>query len=139
MKKIKEREPQCKNIKFVANLKVFRIFMLVQKFILFIFRFLSLRKERKTHWKTTKKKENCMLAIKKQPYILGGLGEFVTGLFLAKGLMKLNIHHTRSLILPCSVLQQHRCLVAWSDLAKIASIVLSSTGSTSWWVIRQFS
>lgn len=52
----------------MANLKVFRIFMLVQKFILFIFRFLSLRKERKTHWKTTKKKENYMLAIKNSLY-----------------------------------------------------------------------
>lgn len=72
-------------------------------------------------------------------YILDGLGGFVTRLFLVKGLMKLNIHHTRSLALPCSVLQQQRCLVAWSDLAKIASIVFSSTGSTSSWVIRQFS
>ncbi|KAL9405749.1 hypothetical protein Peur_002721 [Populus x canadensis] len=66
-------------------------------------------------------------------YILGG---FMTGLFLAKGLMELNIHRTRSLASPCSVLQQQRCLVAWSDLAKIASIVPSSTSSISWWVIR---
>jgi hypothetical protein len=62
--------------------------------------------------KNKKEKRKLYVGHKKQPYILGGLGEFVTGLFLAKGLMKLNIHHTRSLTLPCSVLQQHRCLVA---------------------------
>jgi len=52
MTKIKEREPRCKRQrKFVVNLKIFRIFILVQKFILFIFQFLSLREEGETHKK----------------------------------------------------------------------------------------
>lgn len=52
MTKIEEKEPQCKRQrKFVVNLKVFRIFILIQKFILFIFQLLSLREEGETHKK----------------------------------------------------------------------------------------
>jgi hypothetical protein len=41
----------------VANFKVFRIFILIKKFILFIFRSLDLREGIKTHYKMLKERE----------------------------------------------------------------------------------
>uniref|UniRef100_A0A2K1Y4U6 Uncharacterized protein n=1 Tax=Populus trichocarpa TaxID=3694 RepID=A0A2K1Y4U6_POPTR len=53
--------------------------------------------------------------------------------------MESNIPHTKSLALSYFVLQQHRCSVACLGLTKIASIGLSSTGSTPWWIVQHLS
>jgi hypothetical protein len=46
----------------VVNIKVFRIFILIKKFILFIFQSLDLREGIKTHYKMLKKKRKLLVS-----------------------------------------------------------------------------
>jgi len=81
----------------------------------------------------------CMSVVNFWPVFLVFFLDLWLGLFLAWSHMESNIPQTKSLALSYFFLQQHRCSVACLDLTKIASIGLSSTGSTPWWIVQHLS